>query len=54
MRGVFTSFMSKSCQISDGFSPLLFPKDSKNIKSLDIDWTLGSGGKKTFKWSEQM
>ena len=30
------SFMSKSFQIWDHFFPLLFPKDSKNLKSLDI------------------
>ena len=34
--GDFTTFMSKSFQIWDHFFPLLFPKDSKNLKSLDI------------------
>ena len=32
----FTPFMSKSFQIWDQFFPLLFPKDSKNLKSLNI------------------
>ena len=33
--------------------PLVFPKDSENLKKV---WhlTLGIGGKNTFKWSEQM
>ena len=41
--------MSKSIQIWDHLFPLVFPKDSENLKS----WTSGSGEKKTFKWSEQ-
>ena len=32
----FTPFMSKSFQIWDNFFPLVFPKDSKNLKRLDI------------------
>ena len=32
----FTPFMSKSRQILDHFFQLLFPKDSKNLTSLDI------------------
>ena len=35
-RGDFTPFMRKSFQIWDHFFPLLFPKDSENLKSLDI------------------
>ena len=35
-RGDFTSFMSKSYQIWDPSFLLLFPKDSENLKSLDI------------------
>ena len=34
-RGNFTPLMSTSFQIWDFFFPLLSPKDSKNIKSLD-------------------
>ena len=34
--GNFTPFMSKSIQIWDHFLPLVFPKDSENLKSLDI------------------
>ena len=34
--GDFTSFLSKTVQIWDKFSPWLFPKDSKYVKSLDI------------------
>ena len=34
-RGNFTPFMSKLFQIWDHFFPLLFPKNSKNLKSLD-------------------
>ena len=34
------------------FLPLLFPKDSEYLKSLDIR-ILGNGGKKTVKQSEQ-
>ena len=34
--GDCTPFMSKSCQMWDHFFPLLFPKDSKNQKFLDI------------------
>ena len=36
MRGDFTPFMSNSFQIWDHFFPLLLPKDSKNLKILDI------------------
>ena len=32
----FTTFMSKSFQILDHFFPLLFSKDSENLKSLHI------------------
>ena len=42
-RGDFTPFMSKSFQIWDHFFPLLFPKDSENLKSLDIGlWEVGA------------
>ena len=34
--GNFTPFMSNSFQIGDHFFSLLFPKDSENLKSLDI------------------
>ena len=34
--GDFTPFMSNSFQIRDHFIPLPFPKDSENLKSLDI------------------
>ena len=40
----FTPFIRRSFQIWDPFFPSLFSKD----------WTLESGGKKTFKRSEQM
>ena len=36
MRNDFTSFISKSFQIWNQFFPLLFLKDSKNLRSLDI------------------
>ena len=36
LRSNFTVFISKSFQIRDHFFPLLFPKDSENLKSLDI------------------
>ena len=48
MRGNFTPFI----QIRDHFFPLVFPKDSENLKSLDIGLREG-GGTKMFKWSEQ-
>ena len=32
----FTVFMSKKFQILDHFFPLVFPKDSENLKSLDV------------------
>ena len=51
-RGDFTPFMSKSCLIWDHFFQLLFPKDSKNLKSLDIE-LLELGGKKMFIQSEE-
>ena len=35
-RGECTPFMSKSFQIQDHFFTLLFPNDSKYLKSLDI------------------
>ena len=42
LRGDFTPFISKSFQIWDRFFPLLFPKDSENLKSLDIGlWEMG-------------
>ena len=50
--GNFTPFMSKSFEIWDHFFPLLFPKDSKNLKKFE-HWTLGSWGKKTVKQSGQ-
>ena len=34
--GDFTPFIRKSCQIWDHFFPLLFPKNSENLKSFDI------------------
>ena len=41
--GHFTPLMSKSFQILDPFVPLLFPKHSENLKSLDIGlWELGT------------
>ena len=41
--GNFTPFMSKNFQIWDHFFPLLFPKGSKNLKSLDIQlWEVGA------------
>ena len=41
-RGDFSPFMSKSFQIRDNFFTLLFPKDSKNLESLDIWlWEVG-------------
>ena len=36
MRSDFTPFMRKSIQIWDHFIPLVFPRDSENITSLDI------------------
>ena len=36
LRGDFTPFISKSFHIWDYFFILLFPKDSENLKSLDI------------------
>ena len=53
LRRNFTPFMSKSCQIWDHFFSLLFPKGFKNLKKF-WHWTLGSGGRKTFKRSDQM
>ena len=42
-RGYFTPFTRKSFQIGDHFFSLLFPKDSKNLKSLDIGlWEVGA------------
>ena len=35
-RGDFRPFLSKTVQIWDPFFPLLFPKDSKSLKLLDI------------------
>ena len=48
-RSDFTLFMSKSFQIRDNFFTLLFPKDSKNLESLEFDF--GRWGKKILKWS---
>ena len=43
LRGNFTPFISKSFQIWDHFFPLLFPKYSENLKSLDIGlWEVGA------------
>ena len=55
-RGNFTLFMSKILQIGDNFFQLILPKDSENLKRLNIlDIELWEvGGKKTFKWSEQI
>ena len=36
LRGDFSPFFSESFQIWDHFFPLLFPKDSKSLKTLDI------------------
>ena len=36
LRGDFTPFISKSFQIGNHFLPLLFPNDSKSLKSLNI------------------
>ena len=44
LRGNFTPFISKSIQISDQFLPLVFPKDSENLKV----WTLDFG-----KWGQK-
>ena len=45
--------MNKSFQLWDNFFTLIFPKDSDNLKSLDIGlWEMGA--KKKFKRSEQM
>ena len=42
-RGNFTPLLSKKVQIWDNFFPLLFFKDSKYIKSLDIGlWEVGA------------
>ena len=53
MHSDFTPFMSKSFQIWDYFFPLLFPKDSKNLKSLDIGFGK-VGAKNLFEQSEQI
>ena len=45
-------FISKSFQIWDHFFWLLFPKDSENVKGLDIELWEGGGGK-TIKQSEK-
>ena len=43
LRVNLTTFISKSFQIWDHFLPLFFPKDSKNLKSLDIGlWKVGA------------
>ena len=53
--GNFTPFISKSFQIWDHFFPLLFHKNSKNLKSLDI-WLREVGAKKRLngvnKWKK--
>ena len=36
MRGDFKPFISKNVQILDHFFPLLFPKDSESLKTVDI------------------
>ena len=42
LHGNFTPFMSKSCKIWDHFLPLLFPKDSEDLKSLENGlWEVG-------------
>ena len=42
-RGNFTPFFNKKVQIWDLFFPLLFPKDSKYLKTLDIGlWVVGA------------
>ena len=42
LRSNFTPFISKSFQISDPFFLFLFPKDSKSLKTLDIQlWEVG-------------
>ena len=42
-RSNFSPFMSKSFQLWDPFFPLLFLKDSENLKSLDIGlWEVGA------------
>ena len=43
--GHFTPFMSKGFQILDQFFPLLFPRDSENLKSVDI-WLWEVGAKR--------
>ena len=43
MHSNFTPFMGESYWIGDHFFSLLFPKDSKNLKSLDIGlWEVGA------------
>ena len=42
-RGNFTTFVSKSFQISDNFFFITFPKDFENLKSLYIGlWEVGA------------
>ena len=43
VNGDFTVFMRRSFQMLDHFFPLLFPKDSKSLKTLDIGlWKVGT------------
>ena len=52
MRGDYTPFISKSFHILDHLIPLIFSKDSENLKFLDIGlWEVGA--KKTLKRKEQ-
>ena len=44
--------MSTSIPILDHFFPLFFPHGFGKSKKFGY-WTLGSGGKKTLKWSDQ-
>ena len=53
MHSYFTTLMSKSFQILRPILSITFPQGSRKSKKFG-HWTSGSGGKKTFKWSEQM
>ena len=53
LRLFYTLLWSKSLEIWDHFFPLLFPKDSENLKSLDIGlWEVGAKRRlnKVNKW----
>ena len=52
-RGDFRPFLSKNVQIWDYFFPLLFPKDSEYLKSLDIG-IQKVGAKSLFNKEEKM